>query len=344
MKNKDMIRKVFQTLAFIYFIIQFQQSVRKYFQYPIVDQTSRIPVKDLPIPVVYACQANQFNYRKAQDNGYLSFTHFMAGILMNSSKISWQGKEGNQTYKDLEYLLLDSNYSLIQSESLLRSTNLWNVNEKKRSFLFPHGVCMKLGNLQQHSTIKISSREYISIYFVDPAKANDIRTEGTLEAKVSIGPFFDGYYIFGRYELEYMLYDHRIHDGITCTHYPKSDISYGKCLIDILVQEFLGAYGCLPPWVYTNTSNIVCNEETNIDANAMKKTPLYKNLVELLNNYEADMFKGCLPPCKTMQMKLLESSYKTNWPGFGSFKAKSKNWATVYTQVKSKLSSFQYLF
>ena len=95
MKHNDMIRKVFQVLTIILFIIQFEQSLRKYFQFPVVEQTSRVPVKDLPLPVIYVCQANQFNYTKARENGYRYFTHFMLGILMNSTNISWQGKAGH---------------------------------------------------------------------------------------------------------------------------------------------------------------------------------------------------------------------------------------------------------
>ena len=106
-----MIRIVFQTLSFILFVFQFQQSVRKYFQYPVVEQTSRIPVKDLSNPVVYVCQKNQFMNRKAQNNGYKFFSNFLTGITENSTTISWRGKWGNSTFKDLENLLLVSDYS-----------------------------------------------------------------------------------------------------------------------------------------------------------------------------------------------------------------------------------------
>ena len=82
MKNQELIRKVFQTFTVILFIVQFQQSVRKYFEYPVVVQTCNVPVQDLQAPVVYICQDDQFNYTKSKSNGYKLFTHFMAGILM----------------------------------------------------------------------------------------------------------------------------------------------------------------------------------------------------------------------------------------------------------------------
>ena len=55
MLNQKGLRKIFQITALILFIIQFKQSVRKYFQAPVVVQESRVPVKDLPPPVIYVC-------------------------------------------------------------------------------------------------------------------------------------------------------------------------------------------------------------------------------------------------------------------------------------------------
>ena len=334
MNNKYWIRKLFQTFTIILFIIQFQQSVRKYFQHPVVEQSSRVPVKDLPIPVVYVCQANQFNYTKAMEYGYLKFTRFLAGILTNSTNISWQGKDGNQTFKDLESLLLDSDYSSLTSQSGSRSENRWVAIKRKRIFLFPHGVCIKLENLQ-HADIKISSKKDITIYFVDPARANDIRTEGTLDASAKIGPTLETFFSFGNYELEYSLYDNRIHDGTTCTDYARLDMSYGECLNNNLKQESLATYGCLLPWISTNNSKIVCGEKTNIDAKAMERTQLYSDILYLVKNLESKMYKKCLPPCKRMQIKLQEVLYMSKVLEEAGFDAINKDWATIHTQVYS---------
>jgi hypothetical protein len=151
MKNKDMIRKVFQTFAIILFTIQIQQSVRKYFHYPVLEQTSRVPVKDIPHPVVYVCHDNQFNHPKAREKGYKYFHYYLLGIMMNGKNISWQGENGNQTFKDLEKSLLDSDYTSTSGKFLSRSKNNWIEIDFKKTFLFPHGVCMKLENLQQYS-------------------------------------------------------------------------------------------------------------------------------------------------------------------------------------------------
>ena len=165
-----------------------------------------------------------------------------------------------------------------------------------RTFLFPNRVCIKLENLLPHTGIKIRSKEDIDIYFVDPAKANDIRTEGTLDAKANIGPTSDTFFSFGNYELEYSLYDYSIHDRTTCTDYTRLSMSYGECLNDILKEESLATYGCLLPWISTNNSKIICEEKINMDAKGKSKTHLYRDVLYLIKNFEPEMFKRCLPP------------------------------------------------
>ena len=47
------------------------------------------------------------------------------------------------------------------------------------------------------------------------------------------------------------------------------------------------------------------------------------------------MFKRCLPPCKTIKSKLWQVSYRSNHKYGAVFEARSKEWATVHTQVYS---------
>ena len=187
MKNRVIIRKIIQTLAVIFFIIQFQQSVRKYFQYPRVVQTSRVSVEDLPAPVVYICQADQFDNKKAQAIGYVSYEYFMQGI-MNFSTISWNGIYGNLSYQNLEDQLFNYNYSTLEVWTF--ANNRWSMYSlpEQMTFLIPHGVCKKLSGVQPSSRLWISSTKKLTILFVDSARANIIRSEETLTSHASIGP------------------------------------------------------------------------------------------------------------------------------------------------------------
>ena len=102
MESQKLIRKVIQILAFFFFIVQFQKSVRKYYEYPVVVQTSKVPIEDLPQLVVYICQADQFNQTNAESFGYNLIKTFLEGMLIGRNTTSWHGKDGNLTYKELE--------------------------------------------------------------------------------------------------------------------------------------------------------------------------------------------------------------------------------------------------
>ena len=77
MLNQKGLRKIFQITALILFIIQFKQSVRKYFQAPVVVQESRVPIKDLPPLIIYVCNTNQFNFTIARNHGYKTISRLL---------------------------------------------------------------------------------------------------------------------------------------------------------------------------------------------------------------------------------------------------------------------------
>ena len=137
------------------------------------------------------------------------------------------------------------------------------------------------------------------------------------------------------YELEYSLYDYSIHDRTTSTDYTRLSMSYGECLNDILKEESLATYGCLLPWISTNNSKIICEEKINMDAKGKNKTSLYRDVLYLIKNFEPQMFKRCLPPCITMQIKLHEVSYMSKVLMKAGFETIIKDWATTHTQVYS---------
>ena len=308
MKNQELIRKVFQTFTVILFIVQFQQSVRKYFEYPVVVQTSQVAVQDLQAPVVYICQDDQFNYTKSISNGYEFFTKFMAGILMNTtSTITWNGYHGNHTYKELENLLFDYDYSKLD----LSKNKKWVYNNTLR-FIFPHGVCMKFLNVQSQPWLILKTAKKVKVLFVDPARANTIRTGANFDAEGSIGPVFSTHFQFRVYDVDYSLHDESIYDGSSCTNYEKLDSSYGECLMAALKDEFLTNYGCVAPWIPGNNSEKVCGNVTKIEAKSTEHTLIYKILLELVKNQEPDLFRKCLLPCKTMVTKLQKVLDKSN--------------------------------
>ena len=335
MKNQELIRKVFQTLTVILFIIQFHQSLKKYFEHPVVVQTSHVLVQDLQAPVVYICQDDQFNYTKSESNGYKYITHFMAGYLMNTSTISWKGYHGNHTYKELEALLFDYDYSTLN----LSINQIWGYNNTlQKKFMFPHGICMKLLDVQSKPWIEVETTKKVRVLFVDPAKANSIRTGENFGAEVSIGPVSNTHYGLGIYEVDYSLHDDTIYEGSSCTNYGKLDSSYGECLKTVLIDQFMANYGCIAPWIPGNNSEQVCDNGIKIKATSTKHNLIYQILDELARNKDPDVFRKCLPPCKTMGITLQRVLDMSNLVDNAFFEAKAKNWRQ-YTNRSSAMIS-----
>ena len=303
MKNRVIIRKIIQTLAVIFFIIQFQQSVRKYFLYPRVVQTSRVSVEDLPAPVVYICQADQFDNKKAQAIGYFSYEYFMQGI-MNFSTISWNGIYGNLSYQNLEDQLFNYNYSTLEVWTF--ANHRWSLYSlpEQMTFLIPHGVCKKISGVQPSSRLWISSTKKLTMLFVDSARANIIRSEETLTSHASIGPSSATHYEEVSYKVQYSMNDDTINDGTSCTNYKKLGNSYGKCLENNLQNDLNLLYGCIPPWVILSAQEQECKNTPIEDFGAYWEDPVVNDLNRLLTNREPDMFKKCLPPCLTTKIEL----------------------------------------
>ena len=148
-----MIRKVIQILALILFIVQFQ--------------TSKVPIEDLPQPIVYICQADQFNQTNAESFGYNLIKPFLNGMLIGRNTTSWHGKDGNLTYKELESIIFDYDYTKLELHKYGSSIEY--------IFMVPHGICIKIK--EPNPTIYFESKQRVNIIYSDPYRANDIWTQ-----------------------------------------------------------------------------------------------------------------------------------------------------------------------
>jgi hypothetical protein len=338
---RNLIRRVVQFIAFILFLIQLEQAIRKYFQYPVVVQTSRVQVENLQPPVVLVCQPDQFNYTTGDKYGYGGYTRLVKGQLHPKSRfISWKGRYGNQTYNGLENLLFDSvfeklgkHYSLGIKPAINKMMSYNRTVERK--VLFPHGDCRKMVDVPSKPTVGLRTKTEVTMYFVDPAKENDITTGETTHAQATIGPATNNLFERGVYEVHYSLHDATIHDGVTCTDYTKKGSTYGSCLMKVLTEEALQGFGCIPPWVPGNITDQACEEATHIDLDEWLQCAINFDLIELLGNREPEVFKKCLPPCTTMRIEFQKVLFKSNRRGRAFLQAKSTDWATVSTEVYS---------
>ena len=319
MESQKMIRKVIQILAIIFFIFQFQRSVRKYYEYPVVVQTSKVPIEDLPKPVVYICQADQYNETRSKSLGYNNIETFLSGLLSGTNTTSWHGKDGNLTYNELESILFDYDY-----------TNLHLYSDyghsKEYILMFPYGICMKIR--ESNPTILFDTKQKVYILFADPYRANDIWTQQFPESKTAVGPSYEIYYEQGAYKVEHTVHDSSIHEGNTCTDYTKTKNSFQHCINTVAKSEFESWYGCLPPWFPGNEIEKMCQTE-------MPRKNTFPAILQLLDNHEVKVLKKCLPPCITMSVKLQQTRYERNRVHKAWLTAISQELATKLTEVYS---------
>ena len=59
------LRVLIQLVAFGTFVFQMQNSVRKYLDKPVVQQTSTTSLDNIKKPLLYVCQDGQFNYTES---------------------------------------------------------------------------------------------------------------------------------------------------------------------------------------------------------------------------------------------------------------------------------------
>ena len=333
MSRKQMTRTLFQFLAFGIFVYQMKHSIEKYFEGPTMPQTSQTLVDEVTMPVLYACQDRQFNHAKGNYYGYNLIT-FLFGIITDSDDISWKGKFGNRTSTELLQELYAPdyrNYTVVTRTMENNGTMGSTYHDYKVDFILPFGYCMKVNHMEKGISIEGTKRT--NLLLVDPFFNNNIRVTEMDNAKHAFGPTGDDTFDVFQYLMKLSIHDKSIHDGKTCTDYTKQDTSYGKCIHDILEDNLMQSYGCLPPW-FPNEHGKICEQDKDLEIKDMKAVNIIKSdILDLIKGLELDMFKICLPPCLTMHVHLKELLHTTNRKLDGLIEYNVADDVTVFTDV-----------
>ena len=231
-------RITFQVFAFAIFLVQLWEAFNHFLNPPVVQRIQETPLSNILFPVLYVCNQDQYNYTRGKELGYETNTDFIQGIVKSSENITWRGKNGLS--KDAVSLLYSTDY-----------TNFTNMNGlKKRVFILPEGECFKIDRFKMNKDLVLRSHNNLKVYIVDANKANNMMIEIT-DAEVDnveIRPTEMGTYEGKRFLLSVELYDHKVHNGDTCTDYTKHKSSYGKCVENVIRSRLEKYLGCLPAW------------------------------------------------------------------------------------------------
>ena len=271
-QNMITLRNFFQVITFGIFLFQMQNSFKKYYQGPVVQErylTSKYVTKQ---PKFYVCQVDSFNYTVAAANGYSGYVNWAKGKLIDS-KITWKGKDGNMSY-DKPFASEDSSFNSV-------------FGEAKNLFLPRQGICKKL--TVSDSDLFIQTKKRSMILIVDPYIENNLRATEMKQGRLYCGPSHNDRFDSASYNLEYRLHDSKIYDGHTCTDYKRANLSYGDCIDGVMEKLFLESYGCLPPWFPRNKGMICEIEGKMIDHPKVK----LEDFTNFMLGRDLTLFKSC---------------------------------------------------
>ena len=123
-------------------------SFLQYLEKPVVQQKSSIKNDDIQKPYFYVCQNDQFDYTRSKEIGYDDLVSLALGSLNDeSAKYSWKGKNENWTFKELQDLLFEHDYTEFWAgQNLLNKT--WTSATYNMFYLPAYGFCMKIHQIK----------------------------------------------------------------------------------------------------------------------------------------------------------------------------------------------------
>ena len=326
MKKQRLVKVIFQIVAFGIFVYQMQNSIRKYIERPIVQQTSTVRFDEIKEPIQYVCQRGQYNKSKAKEFGYAKFLDFMKGILDNDNDhVSWSGKNGNKSFNELQQILFNYNYTNLKIFQYINRKKLeTKINDTV--FVFPQGFCIDLRNVKNEAT-KMYTTTMTSFFLVDPFKITQQRLMGRENELFHFGTKSNDKYNGFYYDVKISLYDSRINDGLSCIDYEKYGTSYGQCSENMMKTVMLKWFNCVLPWIKVNDYK-TCNR---IKINP-KLSDILFDIGGFMIDRKTESFPLCKAPCQKMKFNVKKiDSWKRD--DHGSIEFDINDEVTVHTDT-----------
>ena len=117
--------------------------------------------------MIYICQDAQFSNTKSKEFGYQSYTSFLTGRLDITilDYVTWTGKNGDKSFKELQSILFGHNYSNFEALHL-NAKNYWHDIEHEMVYIDSPGFCQKINKVYS-GTNQIQTTEKSTLYLVD---------------------------------------------------------------------------------------------------------------------------------------------------------------------------------
>ena len=293
----SLLKTLFQIFVTGIFLYQMQNSIRKYFEGPIVQMISTLQLDEIKTPEIYICQWKQFNYALGKEYGYGNILDFTVGKVTNSDNASWSGKNGDKTFDELKQILFTKDNADIEVFTSNIKTGLWKAEDHDIVYIAPHGYCTKLRKVSSGVGTTTTTKES-SLFLVDPFWSNPLQLMGHKNKIIEFGKRSNTSFDSLTFDVRMSLHDSRLKDGQTCTDYENLGTSYGQCTENILNQFMLKWLGCVLPWT-TKSSHAVCNM---LHRNESLSQAL-ADIGQFILGAETRDLQPCKPPCQTLQFR-----------------------------------------
>ena len=286
-------------------MIQAYQSLKKYFQYPVVYQESATSINTIETPTIQICFNGFYDYVESSKNGYTRLTDFITGRIPNSSRPTWKGIDQNSNFQILQQIVHEQDFSKVEVS-----------NPTDLVFVLGKGFCLQIKSDKIGREIMIASKKKnLSVFLVHNTTDTTIMPVSNKHTQIEIGTHSKGNFDFKDYELSYEIQDNTVYDGTTCTDYRKQQKNFGDCNYEALKDYFFSNLGCYPPWMKKSQGK---HCETDIQSAKVEhklQDQIWKNIYILLGGVKIDLMKQCLEPCYQVKVTFEQRSHIT-WGKF----------------------------
>lgn len=288
------LRTVFQVIAGIIFLIQAQQSLKKYFQYPVVHQDSITDTNTIEKATVQVCLGGFFQYGKAAEFGYSLRSKYLAGMIPNSTIPTWKGNAGNSTIQEIQDYIFKKDFRRVK------------INKPSEfMYKFGKGFCLQTQEIDQDIFIS-TEEDNLKVYIMHDSTDSQLIKEKSQQGYTNLNKISNTTFDYKIYEISYQVVDETIHDGDSCVDYRKQGQTYGECNYNALMHYVYSNYGCYPPWIKTRE-----RKKCEVDMPSKNMDPdtyfqIWKNINTLTDRISIDIMNQCKEPCYQVKVSLKE--------------------------------------
>ena len=243
-------RNFLQVAAFALLLWQMGNAIVKYISNPTVTSTSHRNIESITPPLITICQTGQYDWERAEEQGYKRRIEFFKGLSSKNNGITWGGKDNLTFHESIRHLF----------KAETKNIHVHKTVKKEERFIIPYGHCLDLRNMSMNqgdstlNRIEIEKGKY-RLYITDPAMGLHYKiTEPSmvgdiiqLDTEFNKSTIYKKHYLI---EIEQTVLN-PAKSGEECSSYDEDNSfkSYAECIYTEHINKLFPDLGCNIPWI-----------------------------------------------------------------------------------------------